>query len=392
MSKLIQQRKDTHEAIKNLVTKLSTSYSEADAAELRALDGKYQELNQLVEIEVRAQAAGKTLDEVMDRRVVTTGNKGSDEEIRSAFINYVRSGDLSEVRNLNTFSAAEGGVNVPTVLYGVIQKTLANSNVIRQLPGIKTITTTSTTTLPIVGTGVTALWKDQAPSASYAETNPAFTSATLGAYKLTALVKLSDELIQDSATDLETTIASEIGTAFGNAEETAFVSGSGVLQPTGIIRQTSAGGTNLLSQNLSSASGSILADLVDGFYKMKANKRAGAVYVVGSSMASVMRKSRSSTGEFLWSEGLVVGAPATFNGVQVFESDALPSTWMSTTGVVGMLVNPTFLTIGDRGSYNLRRLNELYAAEGNVGYIASKRCDIALTSGEAVVKFVAAVA
>jgi HK97 family phage major capsid protein len=203
-------------------------------------------------------------------------------------------------------------------------------------------------------------------------------------------VKLSDELVQDASTDLEATIAQEIGTAFGNAEETAFVSGSGTLQPRGLLRVTAAGGENVLSQNLGSASGSILTDLIDGYYKMPASVRQGAVYVVGTAMASVMRKSRSSTGEFLWDTSVVVGAPNTFNGVPVFESDGCPATWDSTTGILGMLLNPSFVTIGDRGGYNLRRLMELYAAEGNTGYIASKRTDIVLTKGKAICKFVAA--
>jgi HK97 family phage major capsid protein len=390
MSNLLQTRNEVYSAMKNIMELDASKRSEGDYAKYNDLEGQYTNLTKQIEAEVRFDAVKAKMGEVLDTRHVGNSKTANTDEIREAFLDYVRTGNMTEVRNLNTFSAAEGGVNVPTVLLNTIQKTLANANVMRQLPGIKVIATTSTTTLPIVGTGITALWKDQNPSASYAETNPAFTSATLGAYKLTALVKLSDELVQDASTDLEATIAQEIGTAFGNAEETALVSGSGTLQPRGLLRVTAAGGENVLSQNLGSASGSILTDLIDGYYKMPASVRQGAVYVVGTAMASVMRKSRSSTGEFLWDTSVVVGAPNTFNGVPVFESDGCPATWDSTTGILGMLLNPSFVTIGDRGGYNLRRLMELYAAEGNTGYIASKRTDIVLTKGKAICKFVAA--
>jgi HK97 family phage major capsid protein len=84
-------------------------------------------------------------------------------------------------------------VNVPVILLGQIQKALLENSVMRRI-GARVIGTTSTTTLPITNTAPTALWKDQNPSASYAETPQTFSSATLGAYKLTGLIKISEEV------------------------------------------------------------------------------------------------------------------------------------------------------------------------------------------------------
>lgn len=390
MSKLLKTRHDKHEEMKALLSRLENNYSDADAAQLRALDAEYTKLTELVEIEVRANAAGKTMDEVMDKRVITTGGKSTDAEMRAAFINYVRTGDMTEVRNINSFASSEGGVNVPTVLVSQIQKALAEASVMRTI-GARILNTTSTTTLPLANTALTALWKDQSPSASYAETAQAFGNASLGAHKLTALVKISEELLQDASTDLEATIAANTGVAFGNAEETAFVSGSGTLQPLGLLRITTAGGNSTLAQTIGSLSGSFLDNIIDGYYKMSANKRKQAVFIVGSGMASAMRKAKTTTGEYLWDTSVVAGQPDTFNGRPVFETNAAPATWQ-VGGVVGALLFPQHYVIGDRGGYSLQRLMELYAAEGNVGYKSFKRVDAVLTDGNSLVRFTAGAA
>jgi hypothetical protein len=367
--------------------------SEADFAKYNELEAKYSALTKQIEAEVRFDTIKVKMDEVLDKRAVSGGKGSNDEEIRSAFINYVRTGDVSEIRNINSFTSAEGGVNVPVILLGQIQKALLENSVMRRI-GASVINTTSTTTLPITNNAPTALWKDQNPSASYAETPQTFSSATLGAYKLTALIKISEEVLQDASTDLESTVASNLGVAFGNAEEIAFVSGSGVLQPTGLFRTTTAGGNSALSQNLGSSTGSALLDnMIAAYYKMPGNRRQEAVWVVGDGLASQMRQLKASTaGTYLWEVSTQAGQPDLFLGRPVYTTFAAPTSWQATTGVMGALLYPQHYVIGDRGGYQLTRLNELYAAEGNVGYKAMKRVDATLTDGNSLVKLIASVA
>jgi HK97 family phage major capsid protein len=367
--------------------------SEGDFAKYNELEAKYSNLSKQIEAEVRFDAIKTSMGAALDKRAVGSGKSGNDEELRSAFLNYVRTGDMAEVRNINSFSATEGGVNVPVILLGQIQKALLENSVMRRI-GARVINTTSTTTLPITNTAPTALWKDQNPSASYAETPQTFASATLNAYKLTGLIKISEEVLQDASTDLESTVASNLGVAFGNAEETAFVSGSGLLQPTGLFRTTAAGGNNALSQNLGSSTGSGLLDnMIAAYYKMPGNRRQEAVWIVGDGLASQMRQLKASTaGTYLWEVSTQAGQPDLFLGRPVYTTFAAPAAWQATTGVMGALLYPQHYVIGDRGGYSLTRLNELYAAEGNVGYKAYKRVDATLTDGNSLVKLVASVA
>jgi HK97 family phage major capsid protein len=390
MSNLLKTRNEVYGAMKSIMD-LSTRSAD-DLGKYDALESQYISLTKQIEAEVRFDSIKSSMDATFDKRVITNGKTSNDQEIRSAFLNYVRTGDMSEVRNINSFSSVEGGINVPVVLFPAIEKALAENSVMRRI-GAKVITTTSTTNLPLANNAPTALFAQESPSGSYIETPQLFSSATLGAYKLTALLKISDELLQDASTDLEATVATNVGTAFGNAEEKAFVSGSGVGQPLGLFRTTTAGGNAALTQNLGSASGSILDGMIDGYYKMPGNRRQEAVWIVGDGLASAMRKVKANTaGTYLWETSAQLGQPDTFLGRPVYTTYAASSTWQPTAGVIGALLYPKHYVIGDRGGYQFQRLNELFAESGNIGYRANKRFDSVLLDGNSLVKFISNVA
>ena len=390
MSNLLKTRNEVYGAMKSIMD-LSTRSAD-DLGKYDALESQYISLTKQIEAEVRFDSIKASMDATFDKRVVTNGKTSNDQEIRSAFLNYVRSGDMSEIRNINSFTNVEGGINVPVVLFPAIEKALAENSVMRRI-GAKVITTTSTTNLPLANTAPTAVFTAQNPSGSYTDTPQLFSSATLSAYKLTALLKISDELLQDASTDLEATVAANVGTAFGNAEETSFVSGSGVGQPLGLFRTTTAGGNSALTQNLGSASGSILDGMIDGYYKMPGNRRQEAVWIVGDGLASAMRKVKANTaGTYLWETSAQLGQPDTFLGRPVYTTFAASATWQPTAGVIGALLYPKHYVIGDRGGYQFQRLNELYAQEGNIGYRATKRFDSVLLDGNSLVKFISNVA
>lgn len=132
---------------------------------------------------------------------------------------------------------ANGGYLVPTEFEKFIVDTLKEENVMRRL--CKVITTDNERKIPAAATHSTAAWT--AENAAYTESNPTFAQKTIDAYKLTDLVKVSIELLDDSAFDLEEYIAREFAYAFGAAEEQAFCVGTGTGQPTGLF--TENGGT-----------------------------------------------------------------------------------------------------------------------------------------------------
>jgi HK97 family phage major capsid protein len=128
--------------------------------------------------------------------------------------------------------------------------------------------------------------------------------------------------------------------------------------------------------------------MIAAYYKMPGNRRQEAVWIVGDGVASQMRQLKATTaGTYLWEVSVQAGTPDLFLGRPVYTTSALPTTWQS-GNVGGGLLYPQHFVIGDRGGISMQRLNELYAAEGNIGWRAYKRFDCALTDGNSFVKLV----
>ena len=126
---------------------------------------------------------------------------------------------------------ADGGYLVPEEFERQIVMGLDEANVVRGLA--KVITTSAERKIPVAATHSEAKWT--AENGAYTESDPSFDQKTIDAFKLTDLVKVSIELLQDSMFDLESYIANEFARAFGIAEEEAFCVGTGTGQPTGIF-------------------------------------------------------------------------------------------------------------------------------------------------------------
>lgn len=138
---------------------------------------------------------------------------------------------------LSTTPGSDGGYLCPTEFERQIVDGLKEQNVMRTL--CKVITTENDRKIPIAATHSVANWT--AENAAYTESNPTFAQKEIDAYKLTDLVKVSNELLEDNMFDLESYLAKEFAYAFGIAEEQAFCVGTGTGQPTGLF--TANGGT-----------------------------------------------------------------------------------------------------------------------------------------------------
>ena len=65
-----------------------------------------------------------------------------------------------------------------------------------------------------------------------------FGQVTIGAYKLGTIIKVSEELLNDSVFDLESYIAREFARRIGTKEEEAFFTGDGTGKSLGVLADT----------------------------------------------------------------------------------------------------------------------------------------------------------
>jgi HK97 family phage major capsid protein len=90
----------------------------------------------------------------------------------------------------------------------------------------------------------------------------------------------------------------------------------------------------------------------------------------------------ASDARYLWAENLEGSQPATLFGRPVISSSAMPV--LAATKKVVAFGDLSYYYVADRPSTGFTRLNELYAANGLIGFVANRRVDGELTQSEAV--------
>jgi HK97 family phage major capsid protein len=145
-----------------------------------------------------------------------------------------------------------------------------------------------------------------------------------GAYKYsTRMVKVSIELLEDSAFDLESFLTREFALRLGRSLNMDFTLGTGSAnsQPQGIIPATLASGTLLTATGSStndgtSAGGNSVGsdDLISLEHSVDPLYRAGASYMASDSTWSAVRRVKDKFGNLLWQRSLIAGQPDLING------------------------------------------------------------------------------
>ena len=313
----------------------------------------------------------------MSGRTIERIGRASDE-YRTSFWDMMRSkAPLPSVVNaLQEGTDSEGGYLVPDEYERTLVEALEEENMFRQLA--KVIRTSSgDRKIPVVATKGTASWIDE--EGAYTESDDSFGQVSIGAYKAGTMIKVSEELLNDSVFDLESYIAKEFARRIGAKEEEAFFTGDGSGKPLGILAATGGAETGVTA----ASSTAVTADeLMDLFYSLKSPYRKKAVWVLNDSTIKAVRKLKDSTGQYLWQPSLVAGTPDTLLGRPMKTSAYMP---VIAAGAKTIAFGDfSYYWIADRQGRSFKRLNELYAANGQVGFLGSQRVDGKLVLSEAV--------
>lgn len=217
------------------------------------------------------------------------------------------------------------------------------------------------------------------------ELGVSFGVVNFGAFKYSSrIVRISVELLQDSAFNMESLLAESFGKRFGRAYEAHLTTGSGVAQPKGLITAVLASGVTPIvgaGSNANDGEGfpaySTIGtnDLVALEHSVDPTYRRGAKWMMHDNTAKVLKSLLDKYGRPIWLPGLAVNAPDTILGYPYVINQSMASPVAST--------NPSVVAFGDMQKYIVRkvkdmsvlRLNERYADFGQVGFIAFSRID-----------------
>ena len=310
----------------------------------------------------------------------TRSGRASDE-YRKAFWNAMRtrSGEGLDpvIKNaLQIGTDTEGGYLVPDEFERTLVDTLEDENIFRRLSNVIT-TSSGDRKIPVVASKGTASWIDE--EGAIPESDDSFGQVSIGAYKLGTMIKVSEELLNDSVFNLENYIAKEFARRIGNKEEDTFFTGDGSGKPTGILAAT--GGAQL-GVTTASATAITIDEILDLFYSLKAPYRNKAVFVMNDATVKAIRKLKDGQGQYLWQPSLQAGTPDTILNRPLYTSAYVPAIAASAKTIA--FGDFGYYWVADRQGRVFKRLNELYAATGQVGFVATQRVDGKLILPEAI--------
>ena len=303
------------------------------------------------------------------------------DEYRKAFWNAMRTrageGLDPVVKNaLKIGTDSEGGYLVPDEFERTLVEALEEENIFRRLA--KVITTASgDRKIPVVASKGTASWIDE--EGAIPESDDSFGQVSIGAYKLGTMIKVSEELLNDSVFELEPYISREFARCIGNKEEEAFFIGDGSGKPTGILAAT--GGAQLGVTTAGSTSITI-DEVLDLFYSLKAPYRNKSVFIMNDSTVKAIRKLKDGQGQYLWQPSIQAGTPDTILNRPLFTSSYVPAIAAGAKTIA--FGDFSYYWVADRQGRVFKRLNELYAVTGQVGFVATQRVDGKLILPEAI--------
>ena len=370
---------EEHRGENGLVASDAVEQYDRMAQEVKDLGAEIERLEQQAQVDAQLAAptsrpvSGKPMIVTEERAATKTGTK----EYTEAFWNMIRNrGNYGEVHNaLSVGEDSEGGFTVPDEFERKLVEALEGNNIFR---GMATVIRTSSGTrkIPIAEDTGEASWIDEGEEIPESDTT--FGQTMLSAYKLGTMIKISNELLNDSAFDLASYIARRFGVRMGNAEERAFITGDGVGKPLGLLDDAGS----KIGVTAAKTTAISFDEVFQLYYALKAPYRKKAEFLCNEALVLQLMTIKDNNGNYIWKPGLDIGKPDTLLNRPLKTSAFMPE--VAAGNKVMAFGDYSYYWIADRQNRTFRRLNELYARTDQVGFLTTQRVDGKLILPEAV--------
>ena len=391
MSKVLElreKRAKAWEAAKKFLDAKQTAdgfVSAEDAAAYDRMEADVVNLGKEIERLERQAAIDAELAKATSTPITNQPNGRIDGEVKTgiateaykrAFWNGMRNRMSYEVQNaLSIGTDSEGGYLVPDEYEKKLVEALQDEVFFRNLATVIR-TSSGDRKIPIVTSKGTAAWIDE--EGQFPESDDSFGQTSIGAYKLATMIKVSDELLNDSVFNMEQYISKEFGRRIGTKEEEAFFVGDGEGKPIGLFHTTGGAETGVTAATASIT----FDDVMDLYYSLRAPYRNKASWLLNDSTVKAIRKLKDGNGNYIWQPSVREGEPDRILNRPYRTSIYLPE--LAEGKRVIAFGDYSYYWIADRQGRSFKRLNELYAATGQVGFLACERVDGKLILAEAV--------
>ena len=369
---------ETHRNENGMVDADSVAQYDRMTADVKALGDEIKRLEDQMELDAQLAAPTSTPVQTKPMARKEKVKVTATEEYNTAFWDAMRSEmHTIEIRNaLSVGKDDEGGFTVPDEFERKLIQGLEENDIFRRMAHV-IHTSSGTRKIPIANDTLEAAWIDEGEEIP--ETTTKFAQATLNAYKMGTLIRVSNELLNDSAFDIASYIADRFGKTMGRTEEKAFIVGTGDKQPTGLLNDTVGA---QLGTTASSGTAVTFDDIFKLYYSLKSPYRSKAVFFCNEELLLQLMMLKDGQSNYIWRPGLDTGKPDTILGRPIYTSGYMPR--VAAGQKVMLFGDMSYYWIADRASRTFKRLNELYAVTDQIGFMTTQRVDGKLILPEAV--------
>jgi HK97 family phage major capsid protein len=277
--------------------------------EIDQRDAAIETAQKLADREARAYEAAK------DSPVPTSEVRGDNDILRAIANGEIRSHVFgSEKRTL-----VSSDNTVPKSFYDQVFSLARLAGPMLQVSQVINTTSGESLTIPTLTAYSTATIKGQ--NVAISDSDPTFSSITLGAFKYSFLTAISNELLTDAGFDISALIAEQAGNALGFGINAGLTVGTGTVEPTGIFTT----GASAVTGGTGVGGAPTYENLVDLLYALDGQARIlpGVGWLMSKSGLAAVRKIKDGSGAYIWTAGnLINGQPDTILGYPVYENPA----------------------------------------------------------------------
>jgi HK97 family phage major capsid protein len=326
----------------------------------------------------------------------------NDKRQTKAFLKWFRGGQLSdEERKALTYLSTEGKaalvenatgeVLVPHDIAGPIFKDLPHLGTFRGAGPLIRRTTSNKVDVRSL-TGATAGWgKLEMGSTPATDVNvvPNTPADVIEVHDLVGLSKVGVDELADTDVNLAGLIQQIVGLQFAQMEDDAFANGNGTSKPFGLaMRATQA--SPVITQSVTATGGTVTGDNLKSLpFQVPTVFRQNGAFFVADDLAMAMSLLKDGNSNYLWQPSVRAGEPPTWSGYRVFTLEGLPRIDSGNSTPSGVFGDPNLgYMVADRQQVSVQRLEELFAADGQVGFLFKLRVGGDVIRAKAFAKYI----
>lgn len=190
-------------------------------------------------------------------------------------------------------------------------------------------------------------------------------------HRLGSIVRIHEDFLADMTFDIEDYLTSAFGKRIGHTEEDAFINGTGVDMPTGILAENGGADIGVTTATLT------YDEVIRLYFSVGREYRKDGVWLMNDETALTLRTMKDDHGNYLWNQH-----DDTILGKKVYISNYMPGAEDGKKPIA--FCDFSYYWIIQRFPFSVRAMKELYAAHQQVGYLGYEHLDAKLIRPEAI--------